>query len=258
MFGDLFIVDRGDYRHLRFGAPDGIDQSVICRSDPDIVTTEYVSAACLALLLAKRRRRVLVAGLGGGSLLRTLRRLFPKTHVDVVEIDPAVVRCAKRYFAIAEDRLLTVHTVDIAEYLQHGTQRYDVVFLDAFDDRGMPAHLTVRSFFEAVRDALHPAGVAVLNVAFTSVRSERALAERFRKVWSAVSVMRAELANNLLLFGRPAAPRRVSTCHESLVRRAQRLDGRPGAAVGQLVASARRWAGWCREHRKARASPSIR
>ena len=44
---------------------------------------------------------VLIVGLGGGTIPRALRELLPETQIDVVEIDPAVVRVAQPLFRIS-------------------------------------------------------------------------------------------------------------------------------------------------------------
>ena len=46
-------------------------------------------------------QNVLIVGLGGGSLPRALAAMLPATHIDVVEIDPAVTRVARSYFMFA-------------------------------------------------------------------------------------------------------------------------------------------------------------
>lgn len=240
MFGDLYVIDCGEYRHMRFGSADGIDQSVVFKRDYDAATSEYVSAACLSLLFAARRQRVLIAGLGGGALPRTVRRLFPATRIDVVEIDPAVIRCAKQHFGVVEDRMLRIHTGDIAEHLRSYTRKpYDIAILDAFDDRGMPRRLTSQRFYGSVRSALATAGLAVVNIAFGQSSQQRAVVRRVRDTWPASARFRSEYANNLLLFASLERGPLSTVSHCELLRRAERIDQRPGCCA-RLTAMARR------------------
>ena len=48
-----------------------------------------------ALFVNPAPQSVLIIGLGGGTIPRALRELLPETRIDVVEIDPAVVRVAQ-------------------------------------------------------------------------------------------------------------------------------------------------------------------
>ena len=56
-----------------------------------------------ALYVNPQPQSVLIIGLGGGTIPRVLRQVLPDTRIDVVEIDPAVVRVANRYFDFVAD-----------------------------------------------------------------------------------------------------------------------------------------------------------
>src|SRR5881394_1790526 len=47
-------------------------------------------------------QRILILGLGGGTLPSAFQRLFPDAAIDAVEIDPAVVRVARKYFGFEQ------------------------------------------------------------------------------------------------------------------------------------------------------------
>lgn len=54
-----------------------------------------------ALYLKPAPSKVLVIGLGGGTLPSALFRALPETDFDIVEIDPAVVRVAKKILRVS-------------------------------------------------------------------------------------------------------------------------------------------------------------
>jgi spermidine synthase len=97
-------------------------------------------AAPLLALPASRRRRVLVLGLGGGSVARVVRALAPTAQIVGVEMNGDVLRAARR--------------------------RYDLVVEDIFVGRGRAVHKPAwlpDPGLALVRRRLAPGGLLVSN-----------------------------------------------------------------------------------------------
>ena len=139
-------------------------QSVVKPGDPDHLELPYARVALAGLALCEEPRRILVVGLGGGSLPMFLRKHYPAAAIDVAEIDPEVVDVAKQFFGFREDELTRAHVGDGRQFIENVRQGYDIIFLDAFGARDVPKHLTTQEFLLAVRRALVPSGVVVSNV----------------------------------------------------------------------------------------------
>ena len=97
--------------------------------------------------LALERGQVLMAGLGSGSGICVLLHHFPRLHVTVVEIDPAVVRLALTHLPLLGHHVAlgrcTVVVAAFADYLsQHPDQHWDAALLDAYADDGELDHPT--------------------------------------------------------------------------------------------------------------------
>jgi spermidine synthase len=172
------VVLRGGRRTLR------IDGSFASTWQPGRETTGSVWDGIAAGLLAlppAHRRSVLLLGLGGGSAARVVRALAPKAHIVGVEIDPAVVRAARRWFDL--DALgIEVVTDDAARFLRRTRARFDVVFEDVF--MGEAKRLCKPPGFplpalDHVQRILRPGGVAVCNTLDESTEVRAALAVRF-------------------------------------------------------------------------------
>ena len=56
--------------------------------------------------------------LGGGTIPSILTRLYPESTIHVVEIDPAVVRVAKKYFSFTETENVKVFVQDARVYIK--------------------------------------------------------------------------------------------------------------------------------------------
>jgi spermidine synthase len=139
-------------------------QSVVKPGDPDHLELPYARVALAGLALCEEPRRILVVGLGGGSLPMFLRKHYPAAAIDVAEIDPGVVDVAKQFFGFREDELTRAHVGDGRQFIENVRQGYDIIFLDAFGARDVPKHLTTQEFLLAVRRALVTSGVVVSNV----------------------------------------------------------------------------------------------
>ncbi len=175
------VVVSGGKRTLR------IDGSLASTWQPGRATTGSVwdgIAAGLLALLPARRRSVLLLGLGGGSAARVVRALAPRARIVGVEIDPAVVRLARRWFEL--DALgVEVVVADAAAFLARTRRRFDAVLEDVFlgDARRLrkPPGFPVPAL-DHVKRVLRPDGVVACNTLDESAEVRAALAARFRRL----------------------------------------------------------------------------
>jgi spermidine synthase len=141
-------------------------QSCMDLTRPDRLVFEYTRMMLGALLLNPEPHDVLVIGLGGGSLPRALAELLPQAQIDLVEIDPAVVRVAGDYFSFHATDRLHVYTEDGRSFVRRsarGPRRYDLIMLDAYDHQYIPEHMLTEEFLREVRSLLRPGAVLAAN-----------------------------------------------------------------------------------------------
>jgi spermidine synthase len=149
-------------------------QSCVNLEKPHEFALNYTHMAMGGLLFTTSTtpKRLLVVGLGGGTIPMALRELLPEAEIDAVEIDPAVTRVARRFFAFKDDAKLKVHEMDGRVYVKRAIRegrKYDAILLDAFDHEYIPEHLLTREFLTEVKSLLAPGGVLVGNT-FSSSR----------------------------------------------------------------------------------------
>ncbi|HEX7113969.1 MAG TPA: fused MFS/spermidine synthase [Steroidobacter sp.] len=147
-------------------------QSCIDLKRPDRIVMSYPQMMLGALYVNPEPKSVLIIGLGGGTLPRSLAQLVPGVRIDVVEIDPAVVRVAKKYFGFTDGPNVRVFEMDGRVYVKRAMRdgvRYDLIMLDAFDHEYIPEHLLTREFLLEVKALLPPGGVLAANT-FSSSR----------------------------------------------------------------------------------------
>lgn len=115
-----------------------------------------------------RGRHVGVIGLGTGSLAAYGR---PSDRIRFYELNPQVVDVARSYFTYLEDSPAEISIVvgdarlSLARELgESGTNRFDVLVLDAFTGDAIPVHLLTREAFALYDRHLAPDGILAVHV----------------------------------------------------------------------------------------------
>ncbi len=197
----------------------GAKQSVVKPGDPAHVELPYARAMPVGLLLAQQWERVLIVGLGGGTIPSFLRHYYPQLKIDVVELDPEVVRAAKKFFGFQEDQNMRVFVQDGRKYIEETTLRYDVIFLDAFGAENVPPPLTTREFLQACRQALRPGGLVVGNIwSRASNPLYDSMVRTYQDVFPTLYILDVPGSGNRILF---ALPRKQTIQKAELVRQAR-------------------------------------
>lgn len=126
---------------------------------PYLRVFDYVSA------LAPSTARVLVLGGCNYSYPRHVAKSWGSSHVDVVEIDPAMTEIAKKYFGFVPSESVRPIHEDARGYLFRSAETYDVIIMDAFGvPLTVPFELLTKEAFSLVRDRLSADGVVGINI----------------------------------------------------------------------------------------------
>lgn len=157
----ILVVEDSNARYLRFNRS---FQGGMYLKDPYESAFRYTDYIHTAWVFAPEIRRILVIGLGAGSVPKRFWRDHPNAQIDVVELDPAVVDVAKRFFEVKEDARLRITVQDGRIFLRGSDQKYDLIVMDAYFAEGIPFHLATREFFELARTHLTAGGVIAANI----------------------------------------------------------------------------------------------
>ncbi|WP_294947834.1 spermidine synthase [Sulfurivirga sp.] len=161
--GRGLIQVREDRQHtvrtLHFG--NHIEQSRYYLNAPFTLGFEYFEVA-FRRLTALVPASLLSLGLGGGRLNTQLFYTLPQCRQTIVELRPAVTQVARDWFDLPE-KLNIVHE-DAFHYMTLQGDRHDALFVDLFDDKGMPVQFASDVFIDALLDALNPGGRALINL----------------------------------------------------------------------------------------------
>jgi predicted membrane-bound spermidine synthase len=158
-FGQIRVLDLPN-RNLRIFLNDNLTQNTYDPGRKQSVSSFTWALAGLARACTTNIHDALCIGLGVGIVPMDFARRGAR--VDVVEINPAVVPVAIRFFDLEPDKL-QISIDDARHFLNRCRKQYDVVVLDAFLGDSSPAHLMTREAFGAIRRVLRPGGVLVIN-----------------------------------------------------------------------------------------------
>jgi len=172
-YSRIRVEASGTVRTLFFVADDG-SMAVESRMDvarPHELLVPYTQAMFASYLFMPRHERVLIVGLGGGSMVRFLEHHDPELEVDAVEIDPAVIEVARDCFGTRASEKIRIIEQDAFDFLESSARLYDVIYMDAFlkpsentDATGIPLRLKTEAFLRDLQTQVHPEGLIVFNV----------------------------------------------------------------------------------------------
>jgi predicted membrane-bound spermidine synthase len=164
-YNDVFITKRQHQLVMSFQLK-GWDytESVSNLLDPDDLPLRYAQVMTIATVYPEAPRKILMLGLGGGSISTYLGRFMPEAAITTVEIDPGVITAAKTYFGLRETERMRYHAGDGRVFLTRNSELYDLILLDAYRGGYVPFHLLTREFYTLVKQRLTPGGAAAFNV----------------------------------------------------------------------------------------------
>ena len=138
-------------------------------SDPLYLEYEYIRIyeEMVRWQSSKRKSfKVLFLGGGGYTFPRFIEAKYPNAEIEVVEIDPQIIRVSKEYLGISKKTKIRSINEDGRWFVMNCKEKesYDFIFGDAFNDLSIPYHLTTKEFAAQLKRLLKPNGLLLANV----------------------------------------------------------------------------------------------
>jgi len=231
------VVDylREGRRCLHFSKSRGIQTSMIL-AEPEKLDLAYAKSMVGAFALRPEPKEVLVIGLGGAGLPKFIQKQFPDVKLDIVEIDPDVVKVCQDWFQFKGTPNTRVIVMDGRMYLKRSDKPYDIILLDAYAADRVPFHMTTTEFVQLVKSRLKADGIVATNLWEQALnRFYFAEVKTYQSVFPQTYALKSGNSGNVIVFG---------TLDDKLVpkaewiRRAQKVSAKPGFGLdlGVLVA----------------------
>jgi spermidine synthase len=233
-FGTIEVTEKDGVRTLHL-ASDTVQSSMRVGRPQDLVLS-YTRSMMAFLLFRPDPRRLLLLGLGGGSLAKFAYHALPRAQVRAIEINAQIVEVARTYFELpADDARLQVEIGDGAAYVAARAACADVIMVDAYDGDSHVEALATEKFYRHCAHALERDGVLAANLWANDPRFNGIL-ERVEAAFDGrVVCLPAERPGNVIVFafnGALGHPR-----WDELRRRARELEQQYGLEFASFVGS---------------------
>ncbi|HPW98740.1 MAG TPA: fused MFS/spermidine synthase [Flavobacterium sp.] len=149
----------------------------------------------------KRFENVLVLGVAGGSVIKTLvEEVKFKGKITGVEIDKDIVAIAEKYFGLSKISNLEIIIEDAFEFVLRTKDKYDLIIIDIFQDTTMPNFLFQDFFINHINLLLKVNGFILFNTMVINEKDNQRNAEyksKFNGNYSLRMYPKVEVHNEL-------------------------------------------------------------
>jgi spermidine synthase len=150
------------------------------------------------LLFHEAPERIVMIGLGGGSMPKWCYQQLSATDITVIEISPMVISLREQFYIPADDERFRVLCGDGADYVATTESSPEVLLVDGFDIHGQSPQLCSQEFYEDCYPALASDGVMVVNLCGPG---HRQLIDRIRRAFDdRVHIVIPEDGENKVVF----------------------------------------------------------
>jgi spermidine synthase len=192
-YNSIYIMREGGLIGMIFGVNKQLfTESLYNPADPKELPVVYTRYMTAALAYPATLTSVLEVGLGGGRTASYLsRHMGGALDITCVELDPEVIRMAKKYFGVTETPTMRLVAKDGRSFLRETDKSYDLIMVDAYRGTFVPFHLLTKEFFQTLKTRLKPGGVTAQNIEPTTMLYDSALAT-LKAVFDQVEIYEAD------------------------------------------------------------------
>jgi predicted membrane-bound spermidine synthase len=133
-------------------------------------------------------KRMLVLGLGLGAIPYMMEKVYrQKWEVHAVEIDPEVIRLARKYNFPRIKCQPKVYCEDAFGYLLKNEEKYDVIIVDVCKEDSIPFQFESIPFLESIRSSMSEGGLVLFNRFYSTYKdqfkTDRFFQRQFKEVF---------------------------------------------------------------------------
>lgn len=139
---------------------------------------------------------VLMLGYGGGCAAELIRSAYnPGAVITAVEIDPAVVEIARKWFYSENVRF---EIADAISFVKTCPLKFELIVVDIFIDVDVPWKSTTEDFYRQLHNMLLPGGVVVQNLMISNQRA-RAQFKKFSAIFGIAETWKIFGSNTIFM-----------------------------------------------------------
>ena len=139
-------------------------ESVVNKNDPTELPAEYAQILTVATAYPKDLNKIVMLGVGGGSILSYFGAYLKKSEFIGVELDPKVLEFDKSDFNFYSNKQLKLVESDGRIFMTRSKEKFDLIILDAYRGGYVPSHMLTREFYQVLSRRLTVTGVISINL----------------------------------------------------------------------------------------------
>ncbi len=227
-YSTIKIRDYGSIRSLYFVRDNGDEalESSIDTAYPHEHFLLYTQTMFASFLISENQDELLLIGLGGGSMVHYLNHYFPKTNLDVVDIDPEILNISKKYFSLNPNPKTKIYIEDAFSFISKTPKKYHIIFMDAFlkpssetDSTGIAKKFKEKEFYKNLKSKLKENGLVVFNINSNETLNEDI--EKIREEFNHTYKFQKNQSGNLIVI---ASMNKEKISKEAILKKAKLFD----------------------------------
>lgn len=183
---------------------DNLIHSYVDLKDPLYIHYEYEKVFQEVVNYIARNKKdlnTLFLGGGGYTFPRYMEIVYPKSNIEVIEIDPEVTKIAHEHLGLSKTTTIKTYNYDARGVIMNWQRKgeFDIIFGDAFNDISIPYHLTTLEFDRMIYDLLKSDGYYIVNLIddYRHGQFLRAFIRTLMKVFGEDKVYLLSISNDL-------------------------------------------------------------
>ncbi len=227
------VSEEGGVRKLHFGSDD--TQSAMKINAPNELLLAYSRCVFGSLLFLDPPKKMLLIGLGGGSIAKWVHEYLPNTQLTCVELFQQVVNVARSMFFLPPDneRLEVITGDGAAHVYSMSDESVDMIMMDAYSATGIAAPLASTDFFSACKKKLTDNGVLAVNLWSIDRRFEQYCAQLSEVFEGRLICLPARQKGNVIAFAFMRGQN--SPQWDRLADKAKKLEAEYGLEFNEFV-----------------------
>lgn len=197
-YGVIEVYQDTLLRSLHFGTP--ARQSAMYQDHPHILPLSYSRFMLAPLLFIDIPKKILILGLGAGSLFQFFR-YYSTAIIDTVELRQAVVDVATRFFSLpVDDEQHNSYVMSALDYLHQCQKKYEICLIDIYNDHGIDETLLDDTFYSLLQTNLEDNGICCFNLWSSHPKRYQQICHLIKKIFPYMLILPVPRKGNIIIM----------------------------------------------------------
>ncbi len=199
---DIIIRQKQEILQLVFATePDAIQSAVntLCPQNLVMTNLQYLMGI---LVFIPPPQKILLLGVGAGSLIHFFRHYLPQSNITGVDIDEELIHLAQAQMMLpkAGEKLEFIIN-DAQKFMAECSHQYDLIVVDIFDGSQSPDNILAKEFTDLVKSCLSEKGAVAYNLLINSETVFSSFYKLLRRTYQNQTLcLETEEYENILLY----------------------------------------------------------